>query len=119
MPSVRLAEHACRLILSGLLLASCTITRHPVGISGASEPVSSVYTVIGPVEESDCTYHLLFLPFGDRADTGEIIDQILTEKGGDALVGVTVEERVAVFLIPVMWSTCTIVNGVAVRNPSV
>ncbi len=108
-------EGTC-LVLCCLALAACMISRHPVGIATASAPVTPTYTVIGPVEESDCSYHFLFLPLGLRDAPDELIERLVKEKGADALIGVTVEERSALFPLPIMWNTCTIVTGLAVKN---
>jgi hypothetical protein len=114
-PSFRAVTRLSALALCGLLLASC-IARHPAGIAPATAPVSPTYTVLGPAEESDCGAWVLLIPFGGKDSTHEIIDRLVQEKGADALVGVTVEERVWSFPLPIFGSHCTVVRGLAVKN---
>lgn len=95
------------------LLAAC-VARHPAGIAPSSAPVSSTYTVLGPVEESDCGAWFLIIPLGGKAPSHEIIERLVKEKGGDALIGVTVEERVRSFIL--FGNHCTVVKGTAVKN---
>ncbi|MEW6544386.1 MAG: hypothetical protein AB1411_12355 [Nitrospirota bacterium] len=97
------------------LLAAC-VSRHPSGIASASGPVTPTYTVLGPVEDSDCGYWILIVPLGGKAPSHEIIENLVKERGADALVGVTVEERVWAFPLPLFGSHCTVVKGTAVKN---
>ena len=107
---------ALRIVLPALLpvLLTACIGRHPVAIAPTTVPVSGTYTVLGPVEESDCGYALLMLlPMGSRDEPHEIIDRLVKEKGADALVAVTVEQR---NMYAILWaSSCTIVNGQAIK----
>ena len=112
MPRFRAALFYSCLVLCGLL-AAC-VARHPAGIAPSSAPVSSAYTVLGQAEESDCAAWLLILPLGGKAPTHEIIEKLVREKGGDALIGVTVEERVRSFIL--FGNDCTVVKGTAVKN---
>lgn len=114
-PSLRFVTHVSALALCGLLLASC-IARHPAGIAQATAPVSPTYTVLGPAEESDCGAWVLFIPFGGKDPTHELIERLVQNQGADALIGVTVEERVWAFPIPLFGSHCTVVKGTAVKN---
>jgi hypothetical protein len=109
-----LLNAALRIALPALLpvvLTAC-IGRHPVAIAPTTVP--GTYTVLGPVEESDCGYALLMLlPIGGRDEPHEIIDRLVKEKGADALVAVTVEQR---NMYAILWaSSCTIVNGQAIK----
>lgn len=103
------------LMFSIPLLASC-VARHPSGIAPSSAPVSATYTVLGPAEESDCGVWILFIPIGGKDPTHEIIAELVRAKGADALIGVTVEERVWSFPLPLFGSHCTVVKGTAVKN---
>jgi hypothetical protein len=48
--------------------------------------------------------------------TQEIIDELVKEKGADALVGVTVEYTGEVFALPIVGAACLNVKGQAVRG---
>lgn len=106
---------ASSLLLSSPLLASC-VARHPSGIAPSSTPVSATYTVLGPAEQSDCGVWILFIPIGGKDPAHEIIAALVREKGADALIGVTVEERVWSFPLPLFGSRCIVVKGTAVKN---
>lgn len=103
------------LLLCGALLTGC-IARHPAGIASSSAPVTPTYTVLGPVEETDCASWVLILPIGAKDSIHEMIDKLVKEKGADALIGVTAEERIWAFPLPVFGRDCTIVKGTAVKN---
>lgn len=103
------------LALCTALLTSCIMSRHPVGIASSTSPVPSSYTVFGPVEESSCAYQFLFIPVSGRARTDEIISTVLKERAADAIIGVTVEDRLSVFALPIVGSECTVVKGTLVK----
>lgn len=99
-----------------ILLNACVVGRHPAGIASESAPLTSDYTVIGPVEGSSCRTWLLGVPLGGMRSTQEIIDELVKEKGADALVGLTVEYTGEVFALPVVGAACLNVKGQAVRG---
>jgi len=103
------------LALCGALLTGC-VARHPAGIASSSAPVTPTYTVLGPVEETDCASWVLVIPIGVKDPIHEIIDKLVKEKGADALIGVTAEERIWAFPLPIFGCDCTIVKGIAVKN---
>ena len=103
------------LVLLLPLLASCSIARHPAGIAPSTAPVFGNYTVLGPAAESSCSYSVLLLPFGSKDRVEEIVDRLVKEKGGDAMIGATVEYKSSWFAIPLFGDECTIVNGSVVR----
>lgn len=90
--------------------------RHPAGIASSTHPLPTSYTALGAVEESSCGYRVLFVPVGGKDPTDRVIDRAIKQKGGDALVGVTVEQRSSTFFLPLVGSDCTIVNGIAVKK---
>lgn len=75
------------------------------------------FTELGPVKAQVCRHFVLaIIPWGE-ADFGTAVDKALIERGGDALLNVTVETSLYGF-IPVynVYSfTCTTVQGVAVK----
>ena len=97
-------------------ISACAVGRHPVGIVSETSPLASDYTVIGPVEDSSCRSWFLGIPLGGMSSTGDIIEQLVREKGGDALIGVTVEYVSSVFALPLVGNSCTIIKGQAVRG---
>lgn len=102
----------CCIIFVLLSLASC-VARRPAGIAPSTSPVTSTYTVLGPVEDTTCNYRYFIIPVFTKDPTYELIDQMLKEKGADALVGVVVEDRMAEY--GVYASNCTVVKGLAVK----
>lgn len=114
----------CRAMLRGIsvvgimLLAfatsACIIARHPAGIASSTSPIPSSYTVLGPVEASSCKWIVLILPVSGKSTTDKIIEQLIQEKGATALIGVTVEQKTALY--PLIGSDCTIVKGMAVKG---
>jgi len=98
------------------LLTSCIVGSHPAGIASSSSPVGPNYTVLGPAEESSCYYRILILPLGGKDATDQLIARAVKEKGGDALVGVTVELRSSTFVLPLAGKECTIVKGLVVKS---
>jgi hypothetical protein len=98
------------------LLASCIVGSHPAGIASSSSPVGANYTVLGPAEESSCTYRVFIFPFGGKDPTEQLIEKVVKERGGDALAGVTVELRSSTLALPLAGRECTIVRGLVVKN---
>ncbi|MBI5316988.1 MAG: hypothetical protein HZB34_13570 [Nitrospirae bacterium] len=75
------------------------------------------FTELGPVKAEVCRHFVLaIIPWG-KSDFGAAVDKALVERGGDALLNVTVETSLYGF-IPVynVYSfTCTTVQGIAVK----
>jgi hypothetical protein len=116
MPAIRNILSFTCLGMCAFLFASCIVSRHPAGIASSTAPVSSTYTVLGSVEETSCSNQILFIPFGGKDPTDEMIEKAVRQKGADALAGVTVEHYGSTFAIPLFASDCTIVKGLAVKN---
>ena len=72
---------------------------------------------LGPVQAEVCRHFVLaIIPWG-ASDFGRAVDKALVERGGDALLNVTVETSLYGF-IPIynVYSfTCTTVQGIAVK----
>jgi hypothetical protein len=107
---------ALLLPLAPLLLSACIVGSHPAGIASSSSPVYANYTVLGPAEESSCTYRVFIFPFGGKDPTEQLIEKAVKAQGGDALAGVTVELRTSTLMLPLAGKECTIVKGVVVKN---
>lgn len=116
MPPIRQALSVTCLCICACFMASCIVSRHPAGIASSTAPVSSTYTLLGFAEETSCSYRVLFIPFGGKDPTDEMIAKAVKENGADALAGVTVEHRGSTFALPLFGSDCTIVKGLAVKN---
>jgi hypothetical protein len=75
------------------------------------------FTELGPVQAEVCRHFVLaIIPWG-ASDFGRAVDKALVERGGDALLNVTVETSLYGF-IPIynVYSfTCTTVQGIAVK----
>lgn len=105
-----------RLLLLVPLLGSCIVGSHPAGIASSTAPVSSNYAVLGPVEESSCSYLVLILPFGGKDSVEQLIERAVKTQGGDALASVTVELRSSTLFLPIARKDCTIVKGLVIKN---
>jgi len=94
--------------------SSACIARHPAGIAPSTSPLPLSFTVLGPVEASSCKWVVLFLPISGKSTLDKIIEQLIQEKGGTALIGVTVEHKITLY--PFVVSDCSIVKGLAVKG---
>jgi hypothetical protein len=102
------------ILLVAFASSACIVSRHPAGIAPSTSPLSSSYTVLGPVEASSCKWVVLILPVSGKSSTDKIIEQLIQEKGATALIGVTVEQKTTLY--PFMGSDCSIVKGMAVKG---
>lgn len=111
------------LVLGGALISGCTSVGN-LGIvtkpsaNNADRLKSGVsFEELGPVEGSACRHFILaVIPFGNSSFS-KAVDEALGQKGGDALINVTVSTSLYGF-IPIynVYSfTCTSVSGVAVK----
>ena len=89
-----------------ILLAGCSLLRQGRG-----------FTELGPVEAQACRHFVLaIIPWG-KSDFGTAVDKALVERGGDALLNVTVETSLYGFIpmYNVYSFTCTTVRGIAIK----
>ena len=111
------------LVLGAALMTGCTSVGN-LGIvtkpsaNNADRLKSGVsFEELGPVEGSGCRdFILAVIPFGD-AGFSRAVDEAISQKGGDALISVTVSSSLYGF-IPIynVYSfTCTSVSGIAVK----
>ncbi|MBX3335867.1 MAG: hypothetical protein KF876_17180 [Nitrospira sp.] len=111
------------LVLGAALMTGCTSVGN-LGIvtkpsaNNADRLKSGVsFEELGPVEGSGCRHFILaIIPFGDSSFS-KAVDEALSQKGGDALINVTVSSSLYGF-IPIynVYSfTCTSVSGIAVK----
>jgi len=109
---------ACAIVLAG---CSSSGTLGIVTKSSA-DPASLLrsgraFKELGPVQGEACRHFLIaVIPWGE-SDVARAVDRALVERGGDALLNVTVESSLYGF-IPIynVYSyTCTKVQGIAVK----
>jgi len=118
---------AYRSLASLLVLSALTIGCTSVGHLGiVTKPTSSnaerlksgvAFEEIGPVEGNACRHFLIaVIPFGDSTFS-RAVEDALEQRGGDALLNVTVTSSLYGFvpIYNVYSFTCTSVQGVAVR----
>ena len=110
------------LILMGLI-TGCTSTRNLGMLSKSTADPGSVitssqsYKEIGSASAQACRYFLLgIIPWGDSTVT-TALDKALAEKGGDALINVSVSSSLYGFvpIYNVFCYTCTTVEGIAIK----
>lgn len=111
------------LLMLSALTVGCTSVGH-LGIvtrpsSSNSERLKSgiAFEEIGPVEGSACRHFLVaVIPFGDSTFS-KAVEDALEQRGGDALLNVTVSSSLYGFvpIYNVYSFTCTSVQGVAVK----
>ena len=118
MTSIRPRELLVLLLamLCLLSLDACRVSRHPAGIAASNGPLPQSYTTLDTGEKSSCSYRFMFIPITGKDNTDQIISELINEKGADALIGVTVEQELSLFALPVVGSDCTIVKGLAVKK---
>jgi len=76
-----------------------------------------VFEELGPAEGTACRHFVIALvPFGNSSFS-KAVEKALAEKGGDALINVTVTSSLYGFvpIYNVYSFTCTTVNGIAVK----
>src|SRR5215831_19041558 len=106
-----------------LLLGACS-SSGTLGIvtKSSADPASLLksgraFKELGPVQSQVCRHFVLaIIPWGE-ADFSRAVDKALVERGGDALLNVSVETSLYGF-IPIynVYSfTCTTVQGIAVK----
>jgi hypothetical protein len=110
-------------VASVMLIAGCS-SSGTLGIvtRSSADPASLLksgrtFQELGPVEGQACRHFVLaIIPWGD-GDFAHAVDQALENKGGDALLNVSVETSLYGF-IPIynVYSfTCTTVKGIAIK----
>jgi len=105
------------------LLTGCTsvgnlgIVTKPSADAASLLKSGRAYKELGPAEGEACRHFLLaIIPWGDSSFS-TAVNNALAEKGGDALVNVTVSSSLYGFIpiYNVYTYTCTTVKGIAVK----
>ncbi len=105
-----------RLALAGglclaLLSAACT---SPGAIAPSTIPVPGKYVALGGIETaSSCGAMILVVPIKHPKPLAELIDDMIKEKGGDALIEVS--SRSSFFTALVFTQSCLEVRGKVVK----
>ena len=111
------------LIATCVFLSSCTsvgtlgLVTKPSADTAALLKSGKGYKELGPAEGEGCRYFLLaVIPWGDSAFS-TAVNEALAQKGGDALINVTVSSSLYGFIpiYNVFSYTCTKVQGIAVK----
>lgn len=80
-----------------LLTAGCT---HPGAIAPSTIPLDTNYVEIsGKETSSSCGYTLLILPLKFPSHVSEVIDEMISSRGGDALIEVSSQSWTTSYLI--------------------
>jgi hypothetical protein len=111
------------LILSIMASAGCTsvgnlgIVTKPSGDNAARLKSGIAFEELGPAEGMACRHFVVgVIPFGNSAFS-KAVENALAERGGDALINVTVSSSLYGFvpIYNVYSFTCTTVTGIAVK----
>lgn len=77
-------------------------------------PITGKYVELGPAEESEsCGYLFFILPIGSPDHISDMIEQLVRNRGGDALIEVTSSSSTSWFLLG--GSNCVTVRGKVVK----
>jgi hypothetical protein len=113
-PAMR-APHPAKLLSMGALLllfsASCS---SPGAIAPSTIPISGKYVALGGIEEaSSCGLMVLVVPVKHPKSLSDLIDDLIKEKGGDALIEVSSSS--SFFTALVYTQSCIDVRGKVVK----
>ncbi len=115
----------CAVLLLGIVfLTGCTsvgslgIVTKPSANNAETLRSGVGFEELGAVEGSGCRHFILgIIPFGDSTFS-KAVEDALAQKGGDALINVTVSSSLYGFL-PIIYNvysfTCTSVSGIVVK----
>ena len=94
-----------------LLMTACTT---PGAIAPSTLPLGTNYVGIGGKEtSSSCGYTLLVIPLGFSRPVSDVIDEMISSRGGDALVEVSSQSWTTWYLLG--WANCFEITGKVVR----
>lgn len=101
----------CRVLvgcgLIALLSSGCTT---PGAVAPSTMPVTGTYVELGAAEESSsCGYTILFIPVKNPKPVATVIEEMIKERGGAALVEVSSSSSTTFYLFGV--KNCVQVRG--------
>jgi hypothetical protein len=89
------------------VLAGCTT---PGAVAPSTKPISGNYVELGPAEEVDsCGYTVLFIPVKNPKPVADLLEDLIKNRGGDALVEVTSSSSTTFYLLGV--ANCVQIKG--------
>lgn len=100
-------------MVAGLLgtLAGCTT---PGAVAPSTIPVGENFVELGTRQvNSSCGYTVLSIPVKNPASMSTLIDEMIAEKGGDALIEVTSNSSTAFYLLGA--ANCLEVQGKVIK----
>jgi len=96
----------------GLLLTMACTT--PGAVAPSTIPLSTNYVAIGEKEtSSSCGYTLLMIPVGFSQPVSNVIDEMISSRGGDALVEVSSQSWTTWYLLG--GANCFEITGKVVK----
>jgi hypothetical protein len=96
------------------LALSTAACNTPGAIAPSTIPVTSKYVVLGGVEEAtSCGAMILVIPVGHPKPLAELINDLIKEKGGDALIEVSSSSSFGTGLV--YTQSCMTVRGKVVK----
>jgi hypothetical protein len=98
-------------VLGLLLTTACTI---PGAIAPSTIPLGTNYVEVGGKEtSSSCGYTLLIFPLGSPSPVSEVIDEMISSRGGDALIEVSSQSWTTWYLLGA--ANCFEITGKVVK----
>ena len=108
---LRTCRIAFACLCTGLLATACTT---PGAIAPSTMPVTGKYVELSKFEEREsCGYVAFVLPIGSPDHISDMIDSLVKEYGGEALIDVTSSSSTSWFLLG--SSNCVQVRGKVVK----
>ncbi len=99
-------------------LPSCILLNTPGGVADVNTPLlGRSYTVLSPAQDESCAYFIFGIPLGKQRTPQEIMDGLIQDQGGDAMIDITMRARgfTLLFMVPSFGQNCTIVEGKVVK----
>ena len=99
------------MVLDLLLMTACTT---PGAVAPSTIPLGTNYVELGGKEtSSSCGYTLLIIPIKFSQPVSDVIQEMISSRGGDALVEVSSQSWTTWYLLG--WANCFEITGKVVR----
>ena len=99
------------MVLDLLLMTACTT---PGAVAPSTIPLGTNYVELGGKEtSSSCGYTLLIIPIKFSQPVSDVIQEMISSRGGDALVEVSSQSWTTWYLLG--WANCFEVTGKVVK----
>jgi hypothetical protein len=96
----------------GLLLLTTACTT-PGAVAPSTLPLGNYVGIGGKETSSSCGYTLLMIPIGFSQPVSDVIDEMISSRGGDALVEVSSQSWTTWYLLG--WANCFEITGKVVK----